>query len=233
MKHYGKFIQFSFLLLFICIIPFYNVQSSSDASPKRVYITFDDGPTKITNRLLEVLKKEDVKATFFVVGKEIAGREDILRRIYDDGHAIGLHTYSHNYTTVYSNENNFIDEMKRTSERVKEITGCSPSAIRFPGGSSKRLNQSFLDKLHENNFRVYDWNSDLYDGEYPNLSVYRLLENAKRFKGSSSSIIILMHCNSNNENTVKALPKIIEYYRNQGFQLLPISSDTEEYYYRF
>lgn len=217
----------------MCILTVFNVSASSDMVPKRVYITFDDGPTPLTSQLLDVLKKEDVKATFFVVGKEIEGRENILKRISEEGHSIGLHTYSHNYTTIYSTEDNFISEMLKTSKKVKEVTGLEPKIIRFPGGSSKRLNQPFLDKLHAYNFKVYDWTSDIYDGEYPNLSVYRLTENAKKSKGSSTDIIILMHCNSNNKNTVKALPGIIQYYRNRGCSLQPIREDTSEYYYRF
>lgn len=229
MKYTIKFIQLSLLVLILCfIIPF-----TAEASEKKVYITFDDGPTFITEKLLDVLKNENVKATFFVVGKEIEGREAILKRIYEEGHSIGLHTYSHNLRKIYGSKESFISEMTKTSDKIKEVTGTSPKIIRFPGGSSHRLNESLLASIHENGFKVYDWTSDIYDGEYPGLSVYRLTENAKKSKGNPLDVIILMHCNSNNKNTVRALPQIIKYYREKGYDILPIKEDTKEYYYKF
>ncbi|MGE5629151.1 MAG: polysaccharide deacetylase family protein [Solirubrobacterales bacterium] len=229
MKYAIKFIQLSVLVMFLCLmIPF-----NAEASEKKVYITFDDGPTFITEKFLDVLKNENVKATFFVVGKEVQGREAILKRIYEEGHAIGLHTYSHNLRKIYRNDEYFIEEMVKTSEKIKEVTGNSPKIIRFPGGSSKRLNQNLLNSIHAKGFKIYDWTSDIYDGEYPKLSVYRFVENSKKSKGDPSKVIILMHCNSNNKNTVKALPQIIKYYRESGYDILPINEDTEEYYYKF
>jgi len=237
MKLRKFFLQNLFLTIILSFIIVFPVEGSEDKKTsnenKCVYITFDDGPTYITNKLLDVLKEKNVKATFFVVGKEIEGREDILKRIYDEGHSIGLHTYSHNFRKVYKSEDDFINEMIRTSDKVKEVTGFTSNIIRFPGGSSKHLNESFLNKLHSNNYKIYDWNANLYDGDYPNLSVYRFTENSKRFKGSSSEVIILMHCNSNNKNTLKALPIIIDYYKNSGYKILPITENTKEYYYRY
>ncbi|WP_034867923.1 polysaccharide deacetylase family protein [Clostridium lundense] len=205
-----------------------------DDDKKIVYLTFDDGPTHVvTNQLLDILKKFNVKATFFVVGKEIEGTEDILLRIYKEGHGIGLHTYSHNYKKLYSSEEIFIDEMLKTREKVKDITGYSSNIIRFPGGSAKHLNSAFLEKLHKNNLKVFDWNVNLCDGVNPNLSTYRLLDNAKKYRKSYSRLIVLMHCNFNNKNTVKALPKIIEYYKDLGYEFKPLTNECEEYYYKF
>lgn len=225
-----QFLQILLFTLILSLITTFPVKGSEDNS---VYITFDDGPTYITNKILDVLKEKNVKATFFVVGKEIEGRETILKRIYDEGHSIGLHTYTHNFRKIYKNEESFINEMIKTSCKVKEVTGFTSHIIRFPGGSSKHLNESLLNMLHINNYKVFDWNSNLYDGNFPNLSVYRLTENSKKFKGNPSQIIILMHCNSNNKNTLKALPKIIDYYKNSGYKILPITEDTNEYYYKY
>lgn len=205
-----------------------------DIDKKTVYLTFDDGPTHVvTNQLLDVLKKYNIKATFFVVGKEIEGTEDILLRIYKEGHGIGLHTYSHNYKKLYSSEEIFINEMLKTREKVKDITGYESNIIRFPGGSAKHLNSKFLEKLHKNNFKVFDWNVNLCDGVNPNLSANKLLDNAKKYRESYSRLIVLMHCNFNNKNTIKALPRIIEYYKNLGYEFKAITNDTDEYYYRF
>lgn len=205
-----------------------------DGTPQRkAYITFDDGPTYvITNQILDVLKKYNVKATFFVVGKEIDGKEDILRRIYKEGHGIGVHTYSHNFKLIYRNENTFVNENVRAAQKVLNVTGFYPQAVRFPGGSSKILTSSLLEELHKNNFKVYDWNVSLEDGINAYLNENILLKNAFKIKGDKDNVIILMHCNSNNINTVKALPKIIEKYESEGYILEPITCSTKEYYYR-
>ena len=202
--------------------------------PKFVYLTFDDGPTYVvTDALLDVLKIEKVKATFFIVGKEIEGKESILKRIYSEGHSIGLHTYSHNFKKIYRSSAEFIDEMERTSSKIQEITGSTSKIIRFPGGSSKRLNSLTLENLHKKDFKIYDWNVDALDGVNPNLSVSQLIKNTKKIRGNENTAIILMHCNSNNKNTVKALPEIIKYYLDLGYEFKGITKDTPEYYYKF
>lgn len=229
------------LICFIILISFtfgiipYNVTSAAivhNSEKKVLYLTFDDGPSVITDELLDILKFCNVKATFFVVGKEIVGREDMLKRICREGHSIGLHTYSHNLHRIYKNQDAFVNEMIETSKLVKMITGCSTNIIRFPGGSSKHLTKAMLEKLHTNNFKVYDWNSSLEDGVCPNMSVNQLVKNSKKYKHGNSRIFLLMHCNSNNRNTIKALPQIIEYYKNMGYSIEPITEKTEEYYYR-
>ena len=200
---------------------------------KIVYLTFDDGPSVITNNLLDALKACNVKATFFIVGKEVPGREKVLKRIHDEGHSIGLHTYSHNFKKIYKSENIFIQEMISSQEKIKEVTGYSSTFIRFPGGSSKHLSESMLEKIHDNNLKVFDWNSSLEDGVNPNLSVDDLVKNSKKCKAHSRRIILLMHCNSNNTNTIKALPRIIKYYKSCGYEIKPITDSTPEYYYKF
>lgn len=203
-------------------------------SKKVVYLTFDDGPTYVvTDQLLDVLKQYKVKATFFVVGKEIKQKEHILTRIYEEGHGIGLHTYTHNDSKIYSSKESFLDEMNKTQELVKELTGSKYNVIRFPGGLHSRHNSlgcDLVDELHKNNFKIYDWNVDLQDGVNPNLSPEQLLENSKKVIGNNDSIFILAHCNFNNKNTVKALPKIINYYKNLGYDFKTITDSTPEFY---
>jgi peptidoglycan/xylan/chitin deacetylase (PgdA/CDA1 family) len=182
--------------------------------------------------LLDTLKECNVKATFFVVGKEINGREDVLKRIYNEGHSIGLHTYSHNFKKIYENDDIFINEMLLDQKKIFEIVGYSSKLIRFPGGSSKHLDENMLEKLHKNDFKIFDWNSNLEDGVNPQLSVDDLIANAKKCRACDTNIILLMHCNSNNTNTIKALPKIVEYYRSCGYKIKPITDSTPEYYYK-
>ncbi|MGL6173680.1 MAG: polysaccharide deacetylase family protein [Cellulosilyticaceae bacterium] len=202
---------------------------------KSVYLTFDDGPTgQVTERILDVLKQEGVPATFFVVGKEIIQREKVLQRIYEEGHGIGLHTYSHNLKKIYASPECFIAEMDQTEAKINEVLGqnLDLKVIRFPGGSSGRLNESFLNKLHESNYRIFDWHVSIEDGVDPNLSASKLYENAKKHKKDATSVIILAHCNSNNKTTCTALPDIIKYYKEQGYTFKVISNDTPEYYYK-
>lgn len=213
----------------------FTLKDSGDIiAQKLVYLTFDDGPTYVvTAELLDVLKKQNVKATFFVVGKEIEGKESILKRIYNEGHSIGLHTYSHNFKKIYKSTEYFIYEMTKTSEKIQQVIGFAPKIIRFPGGSSKRLNAITLQAIHNNNFKIYDWNVNIYDGINPNLTAAQLTRNSKINKGNKNVAIVLMHCNFNNKNTVKALPQIIEYYKNSGYIFKVITENTPEYYYRF
>ncbi len=202
---------------------------------KKVYLTFDDGPVPgITEKLLIALNNNNVKATFFIVGKEVKGREDLLIKIKEAGHSLGLHSYSHNFKKIYRSEAAFIDEMLKTQALISEISGASPKALRFPGGSSRRLTYSLYKKLHENNLKVYDWNVDLMDGVQGELPEPLLVRNGTKIKPdyAYSRIIILAHCNSNNKNTIKALPQIISFYRSKGYEFYPITDDTIEYYYR-
>ncbi|MBQ8998206.1 MAG: polysaccharide deacetylase, partial [Clostridium sp.] len=198
--------------------------------------TFDDGPTpKITEEILDVLKQEDVKATFFIVGKEIKGREAILKRIYEEGHGIGLHTYSHNLKQIYQNEEIFINEMEQNLNAINEALGTSLDikAIRFPGGSAGHLNQKWFNALENKGYKIYDWNVDLQDGIKGNLAPSDFVRNAKKSSDKSVRKIILAHCNCNNHNTCCALPEIIKYYKEQGYTFKIIDHTTTPYYYRF
>lgn len=211
----------------------YIFDEQKEPLSKVVYLTFDDGPCfVITNKILDVLHQQDVRATFFVVGKEIKGKEEMLKRIHRNRHGIGLHTFTHNFKKIYRSQESFIQEMTETASLVNEILGITPTAIRFPGGSSGVLNAELLKKLHENKFKVYDWTVNIGDGINAKLSPERLVENAKKIKGNPNTVIILAHFNSNNKNTYKALPGIIKFYREQGYEFRSIDEKTPEYYYR-
>ncbi|MDP4089239.1 MAG: polysaccharide deacetylase family protein [Bacillota bacterium] len=237
-----KLVRFQSILLgvLLSVANIFSLPVKAEGEPlnepvngKKVYLTFDDGPIPvITEGILDVLKEQNVKATFFVVGKEIPQREDILRRIYNEGHSIGLHTYSHKYKKVYNCDDSLINEMLKTREIVQNTLGISPTAIRFPGGSSRHLTKELLDSLHSLNMKVYDWNIDLYDGEHEVPPVSQIIKNGKNFKPGYKSLIILAHSNSNNSNTVKALPGIIKFYKELGYSFSAIETDTPEYHYK-
>lgn len=239
MKHHYNLCYCTLMILLILFIPIPCIFASStpvSSEEKVVYLTFDDGPTpKVTEAILDQLKACNVKATFFVVGKEIQGRESILKRIYDEGHGIGLHTYSHNFKIIYKNPESFISEMEKTQTTINEVLGTDLDikAIRFPGGSAGRLSKSFYQKLCDKGYLIFDWNVDLQDGIKGQLSPECFLANSKKCMDHSNRRIILAHCNCNNQNTCAALKSIIEYYTKEGYIFKAIDNNTEPYYYRF
>lgn len=206
-------------------------QSELNQGKKVIYLTFDDGPSIITNKVLDILKENDVKATFFLIGNQIDGFEDTVKRIHNDGHSIGLHTYTHKSKRIYSSGDAFIKEMVQCREKINEVIGMSPNIIRFPGGSRKHLSEAYLNKLHSCNFKIYDWNVDTTDGLTPKTSPDRLYRQATKDSEKISNIILLMHCDYMHKNTCKALPKVISYYKNQGYEFKPITENTPELYF--
>jgi len=200
---------------------------------KEVYLTFDDAPgDKVTEEILKVLKSNGIKGTFFIVGSRIKGREKILKQINKEGHSMGLHSYTHKFKSIYSNPKVFIDEMLKTSDEIYANIGIRTYILRFPGGSKPFMNKAFLEKLHSNKFKIYDWNVAVSDGINAKLSpdrFYREAINSKKFK---SPLIILMHCSGENGNTVKALPKIIDHYKNLGYDFRALTMESPEYYFR-
>lgn len=235
--HLQKIICFiGMLCIVLCSTLFTSEVVPTETEEKVVYLTFDDGPTpQVTDAILDVLKTHDVKATFFIVGKEIKGRENVLRRIYEEGHGIGLHTYSHNFKIIYKNPESFIMEMEKTENTINEVLGTQLDfpIIRFPGGSAGRLNKKFYSLLCEKGYKIFDWNVDLQDGIKGHLSPCDFLENAKKCSDKSTRRIILAHCNSNNKNTCEALDDIITYYHSQGYTFKAIDNTTNPYFYKF
>lgn len=200
---------------------------------KVVYLTFDDGPDlKVTPQILDILKSYNIKATFFVIGNQIKNREEVLKRISTEGHSIGLHSWTHKYKFIYESNENFMSEMSDTFNEVKKVTGIETRIIRFPGGSSKRLNASFLDKLHSENYHIYDWNATTGDGIASKNSPEQLYKNLLSYTPKASFRIVLMHNRGNDINTPKALPKIIEHYQELGYEFDVITENTPEYYFK-
>lgn len=211
-----------------------NVAIIDAKDDKVIYLTFDDGPSDIvTNKILDILKEKNVKATFFIVGRKIHGREETMKRINNEGHSIGLHTYTHDYKKIYTSPKSFVDEMERTGEEVKRATGITANIIRFPGGTKPYLNKSLLNSLHQKNYRIFDWNAALTDGLNPKASTGKLVKESSKIIGNRSKVILLMHCDAANANTCKALPKIIDSYREKGYIFKSITNDTPEFYFRF
>lgn len=200
---------------------------------KVIYLTFDDGPSVMTSKILDILEENNVKATFFVIGNQIEGFEDVVKRIHTKGHSIGLHTYTHKYKKIYRNRDSFINEMNCCREKIKEVTGSSPNIIRFPGGSRKHLNEEFLGKLHSCNFKIYDWNVQISDGINPKTPSRKLFKEAIKGIDTIDSVFLLMHCDYMHKNTCKTLPDIIKYYKEHGYEFKVITENTPEVLFPF
>lgn len=196
---------------------------------KVAYLTFDDGPSEIiTSRILDILKEENVKATFFVIGKSVEESEknqQIVKRMAREGHSIGNHTYSHNYAYLYPNSSvnvyNFINDLEKTNSVLKGVLGdeFSTRVIRCPGGHMSWKNMKYLDKvLNNNEYYQVDWNSLSKDAEGKKKNANELLDNVIKTLGDKEKAIILMHDTYNKEETVKALPMVIKYLKDKGYE---------------
>ena len=202
---------------------------NSDNKEKIVYLTFDDAPSKtVFKDILDILKKEDVRATFFVIGNQVKGNEEILKRAYDEGNSIGLHSFTHEKKNLYTSNEKFLDEMLTTQKAIEDVIGCSPKILRFPFGANNsfyKLKKDLVKLLHDNDLRIYDWNADSGDGLNPHLSPSRILKNSKSDK---DTVVLLMHASPLHKNTAKALPDIIAYYKANGYTFKTIDCKTPE-----
>jgi peptidoglycan/xylan/chitin deacetylase (PgdA/CDA1 family) len=206
------------------------LSSPKDESPNTVYLTFDDGPSKRTEEILEILKHYNIQATFFIIGKEGKAQPNLLKRMSEEGHSIGIHTYSHVYDKIYSSVENYLHDFYLTYELIYEITGEKPSVFRFPGGSINRYSlrnyQEIIAEMIRRGFTYYDWNASSGDAGQ-GVSAASVYSNTVQSSENKSRVILLMHDSAGKSYTVAALPKIIEYYQSKGFQFAPIHNDVK------
>ena len=194
-----------------------------------IYLTFDDGPSEdTTGYILDVLKEEGVKATFFVTCN---GPDYLIKRMYDEGHTVALHTASHNYSYVYSSVDNYFNDLEKVRNRVKNITGYDSKIIRFPGGSSNTISRSYqygimsqlTNMVIEKGYRYYDWNVDADDAghAYSSSQVYNNVVNHLSYNRAN---MVLMH--DIKYQTKDAIRDIIKYGKNNGYTFKKIENDT-------
>lgn len=201
-------------------------------SDKTIYLTFDDGPSYLTNEILDILKKENVAATFFVIGRSIDKYQDTVKRAHNDGHTIALHTYTHNYKYIYSSDQNYFDDLNKIKAKVYYITGNNSRIIRLPGGSSNTVSKKYNDKiitritnkLNDNDYYYFDWNVDSGDAS-GKLSQQQIYNNTVSYLHQGQNIV-LMHDTSAKKSTVEALPKIIKYGKDNGYTFAKITKNT-------
>lgn len=192
--------------------------NNSSKGAKIAYLTFDDGPSyKVTPAVLDILKKENIKATFFVVGQTVKANPELLKREKAEGHTIGNHTYSHDYKYLYNSTNNFLEDLKKNDSIIKSVIGdYNDKLIRFPGGSFGK--QAYQKAAEEAGYTYIDWNCLSGDAESKKKSVDQLIQGVKTTARGQHQLTILMHDAAGKETTAEALPKIIEYLKGQGYK---------------
>lgn len=208
-----------------------NVKEDPAYGKKVVYLTFDDGPSENTAKILDILDKYNAKATFFVTGNHPEYNK-YMKRAAKEGHTIGLHTYTHNYSQLYSSEEAYFDDLQQISDMVEDVTGKKSKVIRFPGGSSNMISANYVDglmttltqKVQEQGYQYFDWNVDSTDASGNGVPVSQLVENATA--SDDQYINILMHDTDAKDTTVEALPEIIKYYKDKGYVFLGLDTDS-------
>jgi len=189
--------------------------------PLVCYLTFDDGPNEtITPKIADILRRYNIKATFFQVGSLIEANPEITKRLHNEGHVIGNHSYAHSYAELYASTDSFMSEINRTQELISSTTEQEFKVVRFPGGSHNagryaEIKQDCRTVLKGSGYFVCDWNSLNGDTEGGNKSVSQLIQRTKDTVGTQAQPIILMH--DSKSKTAEALPKIIEYLIESGY----------------
>lgn len=198
---------------------------------RKVYLTFDDGPSTYTDDILDILAEYDVKATFFVVGKEGEWAEDAYKRIVEEGHTLGMHTYTHEYDRIYASVEAFDEDLGRLQEYLYEVTGVWSRYVRFPGGSSNKVSKvdmrEFITYLNEEGLVYFDWNVSSQDASRTSLTAEEIVDNCMGGIEKYDTVVILMHDAAGRRSTVEALPILIEKIKAmENTELLPITEDT-------
>lgn len=202
-------------------------------SDKTIYLTFDDGPSYLTENILNILKEESVPATFFVTSRQIDKYQNIIQREYRENHTVALHTSTHEYSYIYSSDENYFNDLLTIKKQVFHLTGNRPRIVRLPGGSSNTISKKYnpgiinriTHKLTDDNYYYYDWNIDSLDASGTNIPS-ETIYNSVTSKIKNGTNIVLMHDSSTKQTTVNALKSIIEYGKNNGYTFAKITPKT-------
>ncbi len=199
---------------------------------KVCYLTFDDGPSDNTLKILDTLKKANATATFFVVG---TSKLSYIQRAKAEGHTIALHTNTHDWS-IYRDEKAFFKDLDAIHQKVTKLVGEIPLIMRFPGGSSNVISRRYNRKsgimtrltkaVQERGYVYVDWNVDSTDASGNNVPVSKILRNVKTYSKNKDNICILMHDTAAKDTTVKALPSIISYLRQKGYRFEGLTTES-------
>ena len=218
-------VVYAFLLLFVFVASHFLAFTQfkglkialAEPPEKCVYLTFDDGPSdRVTPKILDVLKEENVKATFFIVGKMAERRRYLIEREYAEGHTVAVHSYSHVYNDIYSCKKNLIEDIDKCNALIKDITGEYTDVYRFPGGSFW-VKDELIQAVTEHGMRYIDWNASMRDAEIVNPVPADLVKAAINTPANRDHIVMLAHDTTDKSTTAQALKSVIQYYKKKGY----------------
>lgn len=205
-------------------------EDNKESDKTVAYLTFDDGPSENTGAILDILASYDIKATFFVVGKETDEAKELYKRIVDEGHTLGMHSYSHKYSVIYDSVEAFSSDVHKLQDLLVDVTGYKPELYRFPGGSSNLVSNismtEFIKYLNQEDITYFDWNVASGDATSQNVDVDTLVENVMNDVELYKTSVILMHDGVSKVTSVEALPIIIERLKEAGIEMKPIDSSV-------
>ena len=197
---------------------------------KKVYLTFDDGPSMYTDEILDILAEYHSKATFFVIGKTDDTSKELYKRIIDEGHSLGMHSYSHKYDKIYNSVEDFDKDFTKLWELLYDTTGYKPTIYRFPGGSDNLVNDNGMDEfikyLKDRSIVYFDWNVVSGDATGVEYTKEQLINNVLDGVKVKNTSIVLMHDSPTKETTVEALPGLLEKLIAGGAEILPLDSEV-------
>lgn len=203
---------------------------ASEGDVHKVYLTFEDGPSENTEAILNILAQYNVKATFFVVGKEDEDSQELYKRIVEEGHTLGMHSYSNKYSQIYQSKDAFEEDFNRLRDELYQVTGVESIYYRFPGGSSNQISNvpmsDFIHYLNEQGVIYYDWNISAGDAASNAYSAEEIVANVVDDVVKYKTSVVLLHDASDKSTTVEALAPIIEALNEMGAEILPIDEDT-------
>lgn len=199
---------------------------------RKVYLTFDDGPSSNTGRILDILAEYDVKATFFVVGKTEEKYQSLYKRIVEEGHTLAMHSYSHKYNEIYQSRESYVEDLTKLQEFLYETTGVWCRYCRFPGGSSNTVSRvdmhELIEYLEGQDMTYFDWNVSSGDASSAYISPETVVRNSTARLSEFREAIILLHDAADKDSTVQALPELIEKIQAmEDTTIVPITDETE------
>lgn len=213
--------------------PVYNYNNNGGNSTGKIILTFDDGPSALTSTILDILDSEGVRATFFVT-QNVYSYPSTVQRAHNSGNVIALHTYTHNYATIYSSVDNYFSDLNKISDAVYNTIGVRPKYIRFPGGSSNTISRNYCvgimstltNEVLSRGYNYFDWNVDSNDAAGAVNNSNAIYSNVVNNLSHNKTNMVLMHDSGGHSATVNALRSIIQYGKNNGYTFGVIDDNT-------
>lgn len=211
-----------------------DVNTTDTPEEKMIYLTFDDGPSPRTGEILDILKKHNIKATFFVI-KSKDEYIPFMKRAVEEGHTIGVHSYTHEYRDIYSSVDAYLDDFTRCYNYIYDNTGYEPTIYRFPGGSVNNYNAStrrdIVAEMGRRGYIYFDWNVESNDSS-SNMSSSTIYNNVINGCKNKNRAVIIFHDSTSKKSTVQALENIITTLKSDGWQFAALDNEVKPVIFR-